>query len=157
MQQNPGLNRENEKRKLNYHISNINTCTAKVNQLKTEFLSYNSSIEMLILTIITTVLAVACAVCGFLFVNGTTPVTAILIVVMLGVMVYYGAKALKYSVEYVISYLLNLCVVLSSVIYFLFFYNIVPVVIILLNWLYVIIDNYRLRKKIWKISNELEG
>lgn len=151
MEANNLLNIENEKRKMGYHINNISICAGKINQLKVEFESYNSSIEMLIFAIVATAYAVICAVARSIISPTLLAAAGIVIAII------FGRKVKNCNKEYKMSCALNICIIIFSILCFLFFYNFVPVLFILAEWLFVIIDNYRLKKRIWEIASELDN
>ncbi|MBR4027688.1 MAG: hypothetical protein IKJ01_09115 [Lachnospiraceae bacterium] len=134
------------------YIANINYCTSKIQEVKNTESLHETIVNINIATISTTLYALASAFFEF---NGIGCIiwggTGGIIGYILGELIFQTEN--KYADT---SWWLTVLVIASSMLCFLIFYTYIPIIFVLINWLYTIRMNYKLKKEIWKIANNLE-
>jgi len=147
MAENTIINVNSELTKMKQNITDINYCTTKVSEIGSSAILYQTNFKINILTILTTVYALACAVLQY-----NMALLAVGVVIALYIVASNNAK---YSSVYSVSRVLNIALVVTSIIFFLFFFNFIPIIVVMVNWIVTIMSNFKLKNMIWKISSSL--
>lgn len=124
------------------YIADIDHCTSKVKEVNDSALLYQTNYKINVLTIAATVYALFCAIFQLnVVLIGLGAILACVIIML---------RKKDQSNRYKISCILNIAIIVTSIL-FLF----VPVLVVLVEWIYTIICNFKLKKQIWQISSSL--
>ena len=132
-------------------IENVSLCKSKLSAIREEVWMYKTNYKANLLTIITTVYMIICALLTYnpilMGVGLVIAVTSAVLFFRVGV--FMSGECICFSLTFGVS----LCaLVVSSIFCFMYMYNIVPVVIALVLWIVLVISNFRMRNQIWRIS-----
>ncbi len=141
------LNVNSEMNKMKQHINTVSHCTAKIHEVSASSKLYKSNEMINILTIVATVYVLAAAFLSYNIVwLGVGAATAIITAFLL-----LRVKTPICNAACVII----VAMILSAILFFMFFYNFIPIIVTLLEWMVVIISNFRMKNQVWKISSSL--
>lgn len=126
------------------YIADMKRCTEIVKLIRSSAWNYQSNVKTNIFTIICTVFTLICAIMQF-------HVVLIAIGVVLAVTMYFLAKRDNGGSFKKSSYL-NIALLVSCIIFFMFMYNIMPVVVLVIDWIYTGVSNYKFKKLVASIG-----
>ena len=148
-------------------IGNAYFYTSKIQEIEDASWMYKTNFKINLLTIIATVYMLVCAVIKYYLVkyeiyygsvtercNLIVIGTGIVIAVFTGILIFKkNIPASDGSVKTSKACGALIClVIVTSIIFYFFYTNFLPVIASLINWLVVIISNFKMKKKIWNIS-----
>ncbi|HJF39500.1 MAG TPA: hypothetical protein K8V91_01135 [[Clostridium] spiroforme] len=143
------LNVNKEMNQMQQYIDTVTHCTWKINEIIESSILYAANKKINIYTIIATVYLLICAIVQY-------NIILISIGVVLGIIVIL---TLPSSVVPVcnLSCLMIICMIASSIGFFMFFYNFVPVIVALVQWLITAMSNFKMKNQVWKILTSLNS
>lgn len=130
------------------YITNIDNCTSKVREVIDGGRLYRMNYKINILTIVTTVYTLACAILRL------NEVLLFAGVALAGIILMCGYDVPENSI-YIIGFVLNVTVIICSIIFFMYSFTFIPIFVLFAQWIYTIICNYKLKIKIWEILKDL--
>ncbi|MBR4026344.1 MAG: hypothetical protein IKJ01_02135 [Lachnospiraceae bacterium] len=161
------LNVNSELNAMKNYIADINHCTSKVQEVGNTAVTYRVNVKINIMTILTTIFCLVCVVFMqfnlsnvfvsvelFLKTMGVVAIPFFVVGIILGLM-----KKNENSNQIEKSFKLNLIILIASFLWCVCVYysymTYILIGLILINWLYTIVLNFKLKNQIWKISNNL--
>ncbi len=143
-----------EMNQMKQYIEDVNLCRAKVQEVQEEVWLYKTNYKANLLTIITTLYMIVCAIARYnpVLMGIGVVIAAVAAVLLLRTDVLMSDNSRIYSM--IFGFLLC-ALVASSIVCFMSTYNIVPVVIALVLWIVLVISNFRMRNQIWRISTTI--
>lgn len=129
------------------YVADIDRCTSKVKEVNDSALLYQTTYKINVLTIAVEVYALACAIFRFNVVLIGIGAVFAYIMIMLG----------KYNQinRYKVSCILNIAIIVCSILFFMFFFSFIPILVVLAEWVYMIVCNFKLKNQIWQILGNL--
>lgn len=129
------------------YIADIDHCTSKVKEVNDSALLYQTNYKINVLTIAATVYALACAIFQLnVVLIGIGAVLACIMVML---------RKHDQSNRYKVSCILNIAIIACSIIFFMILFTIIPILVVLVEWVYTIVCNFKLKNQIWQISSSL--
>lgn len=143
------LNVNNEMNQMQQYIDTVTHCTWKINEISESSILYAANKKINIYTIIATVYLLICAIMQYNIILLSCGVVFGIIVLL----------TLPSSLVPVcnLSCLMIICMVASSIGFFMFFYNFVPVIVALVQWLITAMSNFKMKNQVWKILNSVNN
>ena len=138
------LNVNFEMNQMQQQISAIKHCRVLLDEVAVNAKLYQSNKRINILTIIATMYVLLTAFVSY-------NVALLVVGIGIGVISAYVLLALKTRICYVACVLI-IAMIILAIVFFMFFYNVIPIIGILVQWIVVIINNYKMKYQIWKIS-----
>ena len=136
------------------YITDLEHCTSKVNEIGTSAYLYKSNMKTNIFTMLATVYAVACV---FLKYNIILLAAGVVLVVVMFIVARNDIRG-----SFKTSCFFNILLLVSTAACFMYLYDsippmalLAPVAILLIDWIYTIVSNYKFKKLVWDISNSL--
>lgn len=147
MAENVIINVNSELNNMKKHITDIDFYTSKVNEISENAKLYAVVCKINIMTIVSTVYALICAIMG----NNTVAICigVALIVLLVGLQRKENNKLFGVCVA------INAIIVISSIIFFMMIYNLTPIIFIVIQWIITVLSNLRFKNKVLQISNSL--
>lgn len=143
------LNVNKEMNQMQQYIDTVTHCTWKINEITESSILYAANKKINIYTIIATVYLLICAIMQY-------NIVLISIGVVLGIIVLLTLRSSLVPVCN-LSCLMIICMVASSIGFFMFFYNFVPVIVALVQWLITTMSNFKMKNQVWKILNSVNN
>lgn len=129
------------------YIADIDYCTSKVKEVNDSALLYQTNFKINVLTSVTTIYALTCAIFQL-------NVVLMVIGAALACMIYMLRKK-DPSDRYKLSCILNITIIVSSILFFMIIFTFIPILVVLVEWIYTIICNLKLKNQIRQISSSL--
>lgn len=129
------------------YIADMDRCTGIVKLIRSSAWNYQSNVKTNIFTILCTIFTMISAILQY-------QVVLIGIGVVLIFVMYFIAKR-DYGGSFKKSWFLNSLLLASCIGFFMFMYNMVPVAVLLIDWIYTIVSNYKFKKLVWSIGKGL--
>lgn len=143
------LNVNKEMNQMQQYIDTVTHCTWKINEITESSILYAANKKINIYTIIATVYLLICAIMQY-------NIVLISIGGVLGIIVLLTLPSSLVPVCN-LSCLMIICMVASSIGFFMFFYNFVPVIVALVQWLITAMSNFKMKNQVWKILNNVNN
>lgn len=147
MENNQIINISAELTAMNNYIADLDRCTANVREVTSCAQAYQSNVKINILTIAATVYALAFLILGF------NIVLLGIGVVLIGILIFLYKS--NDSIRCNVSSILNIVVIVSSTIFFLIMIPIIPILVILADWICTYLCNVNLKNRTKKILSRL--
>lgn len=129
------------------YIADIDHCASKIKEVNDSALLYQTNYKINVLTIATTVYALLCAIFQLNMVLIAIGVGLACLILMF--------RKKDQSQRYKISCILNIAIIVCSILFFMILFTFIPILVILVEWIYTIICNFKLKNQIWQISSNV--
>lgn len=150
------INMNQEMDVINGYISDIDVCTFKVGQVAEGAKLYRAVNKINIISVITTVYALVCAFVGRgEHLLSTAPFWGVAAAGVLIILFSFATRKNEDSSSLMLSCVLNAAVVIAAIIFFMILFHFIPVIVMLVNWVYTILVNYQTKRTVWKIASDL--
>ncbi len=141
------LNVNNEMNRMQQQIAEIEHCTGIVREISANSALYQTNSKINIITIVATLYQIAAAVAQhnkpLLFVGVILALASAIVLIM-------DKSLLAYT-----DCIFVLAMYISSFVFFMYFYAFVPVIFTFIQWMIVLVSNFRMKKQVWNISRSV--
>ena len=141
------LNVNNEMNHMQELITEVDHCRNIVNEITSNSKLYKTNEKINIITIVVTLYQIAAAILRY-----NKPVLYIGIGLALAAA---GVLILDKSLMAYTDLVFIIAMIASSIVFFMYFYTFVPVIFTFLQWMIVLLSNFRMKKQIWTISRSV--
>lgn len=143
------INVNSEMNQMQQYIDTVTHCTWKINEIAESSILYAANKKINTYTIIATVYLLVCAIMQY-------NIILLSCGVVFGIIVLLTLPSTLVPVCN-LSSLMIICMVASSIVFFMFFYNFVPIIVALIQWLIAVMSNFKMKNQVWKILNGLNS
>lgn len=141
------LNVNSEMNQMQQYIDIVSHCTAKINEISESAILYNANKKINIYTIIATIYLLICAVMQY-------NIVLLLAGIALGIIILLTLPSSLVPICN-LSSLMIVGMIAASIGFFMFFYNFVPIIVALVQWLITVMSNFKMKNQVWKIMNNI--
>lgn len=141
------LNVNSEMNQMQQYIDIVSHCTAKINEISESAILYHANKKINIYTIIATIYLLICAVMQY-------NIVLLLAGIALGIIILLTLPSSLVPICN-LSSLMIVGMIAASIGFFMFFYNFVPIIVALVQWLITVMSNFKMKNQVWKIMNNI--
>ena len=141
------LNVNNEMNHMQEVITEVDHCRNIVNEITSNSKLYKTNEKINIITIVVTLYQIAAAILRY---NKPVLYIGIGLALAAAVVLILDKSLMAYT-----DLVFIIAMIASSIVFFMYFYTFVPVIFTFLQWMIVLVSNFRMKKQIWTISRSV--
>ena len=141
------LNVNNEMNHMQELITEVDHCRNIVNEITSNSKLYKTNEKINIITIVVTLYQIAAAILRY---NKPVLYIGIGLALAAAVVLILDKSLMAYT-----DLVFIIAMIASSIVFFMYFYTFVPVIFTFLQWMIVLLSNFRRKKQIWTISRSV--
>jgi hypothetical protein len=141
------LNVNNEMNHMQELITEVDHCRNIVNEITSNSKLYKTNEKINIITIVVTLYQIAAAILRY---NKPVLYIGIGLALAAAVVLILDKSLMAYT-----DLVFIIAMIASSIVFFMYFYTFVPVIFTFLQWMIVLVSNFRMKKQIWTISRSV--
>lgn len=141
------LNVNNEMNHMQELITEADHCRNIVNEITSNSKLYKTNEKINIITIVVTLYQIAAAILRY---NKPVLYIGIGLALAAAVVLILDKSLMAYT-----DLVFIIAMIASSIVFFMYFYTFVPVIFTFLQWMIVLLSNFRMKKQIWTISRSV--
>ena len=141
------LNVNNEMNHMQELITEVDHCRNIVNEITSNSKLYKTNEKINIITIVVTLYQIAAAILRY---NKPVLDIGIGLALAAAVVLILDKSLMAYT-----DLVFIIAMIASSIVFFMYFYTFVPVIFTFLQWMIVLLSNFRMKKQIWTISRSV--
>lgn len=141
------LNVNNEMNHMQELITEVDHCRNIVNEITSNSKLYKTNEKINIITIVVTLYQIAAAILRY---NKPVLYIGIGLALAAAVVLILDKSLMAYT-----DLVFIIAMIASSIVFFMYFYTFVPVIFTFLQWMIVLLSNFRMKKQIWTISRSV--
>ena len=141
------LNVNNEMNHMQELITEVDHCRNIVNEITSNSKLYKKKKKINIITIVVTLYQIAAAILRY---NKPVLYIGIGLALAAAVVLILDKSLMAYT-----DLVFIIAMIASSIVFFMYFYTFVPVIFTFLQWMIVLLSNFRMKKQIWTISRSV--
>ena len=141
------LNVNNEMNHMQELITEVDHCRNRVNEITSNSKLYKANEKINIITIVVTLYQIAAAILRY---NKPVLYIGIGLALAAAVVLILDKSLMAYT-----DLVFIIAMIASSIVFFMYFYTFVPVIFTFLQWMIVLLSNFRMKKQIWTISRSV--
>ena len=141
------LNVNNEMNHMQELITEVDHCRNIVNEITSNSKLYKTNEKINVITIVVTLYQIAAAILRY---NKPVLYIGIGLALAAAVVLILDKSLMAYT-----DLVFIIAMIASSIVFFMYFYTFVPVIFTFLQWMIVLLSNFRMKKQIWTISRSV--
>ncbi len=141
------LNVNNEMNRMQELITEVGHCRNIVNEITSNSKLYKTNEKINILTIVVTLYQVAAAILRY---NKPLLYAGVGLALVAAVVLILDNSLLANT-----DFVFIIAMIVSSIVFFMYFYTFVPVIFTFIQWMIVLVSNFRMKKQVWMISRSV--
>ena len=141
------LNVNNEMNRMERQIAEIGHCTGIVRELSANSALYQTNSKINIITIVATLYQIAAAVVQY---NKPLLFVGVMLALASAIVLFTDKSLLAYT-----DCIFVAAMYISAFVFFMYFYTFVPVIFTFIQWMIVLVSNFRMKKQVWNISRSV--